>query len=102
MNVAQTILQQLGGGRFLAMTGARNLVNEGDGLSMQLPRNSSGANRLTIKLEDSDTYRMKFWKLHKLQPVDLVEHAGIYCDQLQPLFTETTGFDTNLGAIIRR
>ena len=102
MNVAQTILQQLGGNRFLAMTGARNLVNTGNGLAMQLPKNSSGANRLTIETDANDTYSVRFWKLRKLEPVDVVAHDGIYCDMLQPIFTQTTGFDTNMGAIIRR
>jgi hypothetical protein len=102
MNVAQNILQQLGGNRFLAMTGARGLVNHGDALSMQLPRNHSGANRLTIKLDANDTYSVRFWKLRNYQAVDVVEHDGIYCDMLQRIFTQVTGFDTNMGAIIRR
>lgn len=96
MNTAQIILQQLGGNRFLAMTGARNLVNHGDALSMHLPRNASGANRLTIRLDASDTYTVRFWKMRNFEAIDIASHDGIYCDQLQPLFTKETGFDTRL------
>lgn len=101
MNTAQTILQQLGGNRFLAMTGARNLVNQGNGITMQLPKNGSKANRLTITLDDQDTYTVRFWKYRNFEAIPVVQHDGIYCDMLQRIFKETTGFDTNMGAIIR-
>ena len=60
--VARTILEQLGGNKFLAMTGAKNLGFSKDSLSMHLPKNMSKANRLTIKLEWDDTYTMRFYR----------------------------------------
>ena len=40
MRVAKTILEQLGGNKFRMMTGAKNLLNLGDGIAMKLGRNS--------------------------------------------------------------
>ena len=40
MKVANTILEQLGGQKFLAMTGANHLVADGNTLRMALPKNS--------------------------------------------------------------
>ena len=37
--IAQTILQQIGGKRFTAMTGSRDYINMGNGLRMSLARN---------------------------------------------------------------
>lgn len=108
MRVADTILQQLSGNRFLVMTGAKNLIADGNTLRMTLPRNSSGANRLAITLDASDTYTMRFYKytagrLNKKtfswsedKVTEIVTVDGVYCDMLQSIFTETTGMYTYL------
>ena len=44
--IAQTILQQIGGRRFTAMTGSRDFIDMGNGLRMSLTRNKTSANRL--------------------------------------------------------
>ena len=62
VSVASTILQQLGGGRFTAMTGARNMTAMRDGLQFDIGRNGSQANRVRVILDGDDTYRMQFWK----------------------------------------
>ena len=46
--IAQTILQQIGGRRFTAMTGSRDFIDMGNGLRMSLTRNKTSANRLDI------------------------------------------------------
>lgn len=48
MGVAEIILQQLGGGRSVAMTGVHNLCSHKNTFSMSLPRNKSRANQLHI------------------------------------------------------
>lgn len=108
MNVPEIILQQLGGGRFIAMTGVRNLCGHKNMLSMSLPRNKSRANRLHIYYTPDDFYTMKFIRylpprLEKttlaLLPEELTYikiYEGIYCDQLCELFTEVTGLYTSL------
>lgn len=112
--ISATILQQLGGRHFLLMTGSKNLVygtddNHRDFLRMHLHKNASKANRLTIYYNlGSDSYTMVFDKFTvprwcpkqykysdpKLETVKT--YHEIYFDQLQELFTETTGLLTSL------
>ena len=70
LTVAQTILAQLGGRRFLAMTGAKNLVGSADTLAFRLPTNfaTNKANicRITLNgldLYDLDLYDLEFCRL---------------------------------------
>lgn len=108
MEIAKTILDQLGGNKFLAMTGANHLVADGSTLRMNLPKNASRANRLYVTLDGSDTYTMRFfrftpgrlnkktfaWTDDRTEEVKLVD--GVYCDMLQDIFTATTGMATSL------
>ena len=61
--IAQTILQQIGGKRFTAMTGSRDYINMGNGLRMSLARNKTSANRLDIIYDaGADLYNMRFYR----------------------------------------
>lgn len=42
--IAATILQQIGGKRFAAMTGSCDFMNLGDGIRMNISRNKTSAN----------------------------------------------------------
>lgn len=112
--ISQIILQQLGGRHFLVMTGSKNLVygtseDHQDFLRMTLHKNASKANRLTIYYNAGmDEYNMVFEKItlprwcpkqfkysdYKQETVK--EYNGVYFDQLQEFFTETTGLLTSL------
>lgn len=97
--VAQTILAQLGGNKFLAMTGAKNLVSSEDSLSFSIGRNNSGANRIVICLDSgSDTYIMGFWKVSTAKGTVSIlnEVTGVYADQLCDIFERHTGLATRL------
>lgn len=96
--IAETILQQLGGHRFIAMTGARNMLSTKNGLVFNLPRGAavSGITHVQIILDESDTYTVTFGKMKKLEFVEVAERSGIYADQLQSHFTNVTGLDTKL------
>ena len=96
MQVARTILDQLGGNKFIAMTGAKNLAGGDNFLSMKLPRNKSGANYLRITLSPMDDYTVQFDKINKSIGMTVFCSGGIYCDQLQEVFTSVTGLDTRL------
>lgn len=100
--IAQTILQQLGAGRFRAMTGAKDFIAIERGLQFGLPARFArgGINKLRITLEPEDTYKVEFMKvshrlgMHKCETV--AEHDGVYCDMLQSLFKSETGLETHL------
>lgn len=108
MTIADTILEQLGGNRFLTMTGANHLLSDGNTLRMNLPKNASKANRLWVTLDPDDTYTMNFFKftagkLNKKdfswtndKRVEIKEIKGVYCDMLQNIFTSVTGMRTYL------
>jgi len=95
------ILNQLGGSKFLAMTGTKNLVycaKENNYLLMRLSRNVSGAQYLKITLTVFDTYTMTFSKINsKTGEIKTVKEIhNVYCDELQARFTEVTGLRTSL------
>jgi len=102
--VAKTILKQLGGQRFIVMTGAKNLGQDKGNLSFALPAKSgfvkNGITHVKIELTPMDVYKMIFLKVRKGKAgfgIDTVaELDGVYFDQLQDIFTEQTGLDTHL------
>lgn len=94
--IAQTILAQLGGNRFLAMTGAKQLVDLGNGLQFAIGRGAKNkANKVVIRLE-GDVYRVTFYNIRGVNFKECGEFGTVYADRLAALFTEQTGFDTHL------
>ncbi len=95
-NVANTILAQLGGNHFAAMTGARHIMDIGSALQFKLPARfaKSGIVAVRIKLEASDTYTMTFYAGRSSRVVAEVER--VYADQLRAIFTAHTGLHTSL------
>jgi hypothetical protein len=98
MQIAQTILEQLGGRRFMAMTGAQHFTAVDSGLTFRLPgtSNERHINYVKIILEPSDTYTMTFATIRHLDLKLVAESDGVYFDQLQDTFTAETGLDTHL------
>jgi hypothetical protein len=96
--VPQTILAQLGGRKFLAMTGAYSLTGSADALSMRLPRGPNGARvgGVRITLDPNDTYTVVTFKLRGMKIVESFKESGIYCDMLAETFTEATGLYISL------
>ena len=94
--VATTILSQLGGNKFIMMTGSHQFVAMKDGLGMKLRRNTSGANYLKIKLTPMDVYTMEFISIRGEKMTTKKKFESVYNDQLQELFTDATGLYTKL------
>lgn len=123
---AKIILHQLGGRRFQIMTGSKDFIaftnDKGHhGLRMNLTKNNSGANRLSITLNYKDLYDVRFFSQRK-QNKYLIDEEGnyilmgnkkvkyghsttekeikvfndIYCDQLTEIFERVTGLYTSL------
>lgn len=103
--VAQEILRQLGGGRFMAMVGGKNAFHGTfggkTGLQIDIGKGAEGGiNRLIVKLDrGSDTYDMEFWRVAKrgMDVKKVSEASGVYADDLQRIFTSRTKFYTSLS-----
>lgn len=87
-SVSDTILQQLGGGRFMAMTGAYLFVYGPRMLRFTVPR----VGVVTITLEDSDLYTVQFWRHERV----VKTFDFVYADRLRDVFESHTGLRTSL------
>ena len=97
MSIANTILQQLGGNRFTAMTGSKNFVDHGNALSFKFPKpRGRKVNYLKIVLCEDDTYTMAFGYIRGLKFTATPPISNVYADMLQPIFTAETGLYTHL------
>lgn len=105
LDVAKTILAQLGGTRFAVMTGAKNLTAGRDGLgslTMKLPSDLT-KNRVThirITLTPADVYKLETIKVRggrKPSVKTIATADDVYCDMLQDQFLELTGLYTRFG-----
>ena len=64
MSTAKEILNQLGGNKFIAMTGARNLGATENSLCFKLPRGfaKDSINLVKVELDLTDTYTVHFFQ----------------------------------------
>lgn len=89
-----TILEQLGGNKFIVFVGASHMGFDSDGsLSFRFKMNPK-VNYMKITLNGLDLYDVTFWKVGKICK-QISEHKNIYFDMLQPLFTKETGLLTH-------
>ena len=98
--VGQTILDQLGGRRFIVMTGARAFTALPNGLMFRLPIGS--ANKVRIILAGDDTYTVETFKVRGQSVKAFPAVDGVYADNLRDVFTRLTGLETSLGSLGRR
>ena len=112
----QDIFQQIGGNKFLAMTGSKVKYYGYDKngyvyLMIQLSKNQSKSQFLKIQLNGKDLYNMEFTRIKKTlnkeylaigikiydEAIEIIKtYEDIYCDQLQEIFTDITGMYTRL------
>ena len=97
MSIAKTILEQLGGNKFVVMTGAKNFVDCGDALSMKIGRNKTSSNYLKITLNMMDLYDVRFSRVSlKGGERSVTEYNDVYNDSLVEVFEKHTGMYTSL------
>lgn len=106
--IASSIMQQLGGSKFKAMTGCKDVYAIDNGLQFKLPSRfaKKSINCVQIKLNGNDLYDVSFIAItNRKDPKfgvrmpfakDVSKFEDIYCDQLQEIFTRETGLDTHL------
>lgn len=92
--VAQTILAQLGGNKFVAMTGAACFA-DGNTLVAKF-KGSKKANIMYVTLNDKDLYNVKIAKFKGLDVKTVDETTDASADMLKPLFEKATGLYTSL------
>lgn len=98
---AGTIIQQLGGNRFIAMTGAKNFVcgtndNGNDFAAFKVGRNAGKVSYVRIVLNSMDLYDMEFLNIRNFECKTIAKCEGLYNDMLQDTFTQVTGMYTSL------
>jgi len=98
LTVANVILEQLGGRRFIAMTGARNILGDATSLQLKIGRGArDGITNLRVELDlGSDTYTVTFYRIRGTKVAEVADFSMVHGDQLRSIFTSTTGFDTSL------
>ena len=105
-DVANTILNQLGGSKFRAMTGAKHAIALESGVQFKIGGGAAKRiNSIRIVLDPSDTYTVSFYSLRKIKGILtsklVAEHSDIYADALRDIFTAETGFECTLGTLGR-
>ena len=98
--IAETILEQLGGRLFTLMTGAKNLIHGEDYLQFQIPRGfaKNRATAVRIKLVGDEHYELTFYKVRGTNVTKISEHTPIP-ENLREIFTRETGLDCSLGTM---
>jgi hypothetical protein len=88
--IAQTILQQMGGGQRLKMfVGGHTYVDHGNGLSFKF-KGSKVANYMKVTLTPMDTYNVEIGKIWGQKYNVKKELDNVYFDQLVSIFEDTT------------
>jgi hypothetical protein len=97
MQIAKTILAQLGGHKFVVMTGAKHILATDHGLRFRIGRNKTRANIVKIDLDlGKDLYMMEFGYVRKYEYFVQERFDDLYADQLGPIFEDYTGMATRL------
>ena len=94
---AKTLLRQLGGNKFIMMTGVKQMSIGKDGLTMKIGRNSKSITHVAIDLDrGKDLYIMKFIRVRKGIRKVVKRYDGFYADTLNNIFEKETGLYTRL------
>lgn len=95
--IAQLILIQLGNGRFVTMTGAKNLLDTGKGLSFRIPgtMTKNRINHVKVELNGFDLYNVTFGRIHGTSYKIISTHEDVFCENLVELFEDSTGLFTH-------
>lgn len=97
--VAEQILADLGGNRFLAMTGARDLMHsdvECGSLFFKIGRNEAGVTAVEVRLTARDTYSVRFFAGRGVKMLERCKVNDVYTNALRDVFEGVTGMRTSL------
>ena len=96
--VAETILEQLGGQKMIAMTGASGFIARHDGLYFKLP--SRKINKVAIHYDrEADLYNVAFFFMRfgrNFTIKTVAQFAGLDVEQMRAAFVDVTGLRLSL------
>lgn len=90
------VIAQLGGGRFIAMTGAKDFFIGPKGVVFKIGRNAKNVNYVRINLNSMDTYDIEFLSIRNYKEKVKSKAKGVYADTLRDTFEQNTGLRTSL------
>jgi hypothetical protein len=93
---AAVLLKQLGGNRFIAMTGAKGFAFSNKYMSFKIGRNSKGINFVRIAHNAKDLYDMEFGFVSVKGIKVKKKVKDVYADMLGTMFTKYTGMNVRL------
>lgn len=101
VEISNTIISQLGGNKFKAMTGAKNFSykieeNFNTTLTFKIGQNSKRVNHVKITLNASDLYDVQFLYCSVKGIKVLSSLEGVYAEDLRDIFETNTGLYTSL------
>ena len=96
--VGRTILAQLGGRRFLTMTGAYSLDFSDSGFSARLPARNGGRS-FTVLLNANDLYNISILQMdgRSFRVIETEHASDVFAEALCETFERLTGLRTSLG-----
>ena len=94
MERARTIIAQMGGGRFMAMTGANQLVATDEGVRFRVPNARNRIKAVEVALNGKDLYDMRWLNIRGFECRQITEDKDVGCDQLVEFFERRTGLAT--------
>ena len=93
---AAEILKQIGGNRFIAMTGAKGFAFSNKYMSFKIGKNSKGINFVRIGHNAKDLYDMEFGFVSVRGIKVKKKVKDVYADMLGTMFEKYTGMRTSL------
>ena len=93
---AAIILKQIGGNRFIAMTGAKGFAFSDKYMSFKIGRNSKGINFVRIGHNAKDLYDMEFGFVSTKGIKVKKKVKDVYADMLGQIFKKYTGMNVRL------
>jgi hypothetical protein len=96
---APEVIKQLGGNKFIAMTGAKNFTKDDESkfIMFKVPRAKNGITNVMITLTGNDLYNIDFFKIKGNNVKQLPTVKGVYSNELRDVFTQYTGLKTSLS-----
>lgn len=78
------------------MTGAKQLVDLGDGLQFKIARNCKKVNSVVIKLNSKDLFDVEFFSIRGINFTKKSESLDVHAIDLKSCFEAHTGLYTSL------